>query len=108
MADDISLRIGGNLVAIQASRFSTHLHFHCAPGEVPEEAKGCYYPCRTFWGKGANHRSAQVLLLLVVPGHLIFLYTIHLMKSGHTTLTPIFMSVYLAAALLQVSHHEYT
>ncbi|KAK5849327.1 hypothetical protein PBY51_008977 [Eleginops maclovinus] len=94
--------IGGNLVAIQASRFSTHLHFHCAPGEVPEEAKGCYYPCRTFWGTGANHRSAQVLLLLVIPGHLIFLYTIHLMKSGHTTLTPIFMSVYLAAAMLQV------
>ncbi|KAF3859614.1 hypothetical protein F7725_022013 [Dissostichus mawsoni] len=102
-AVSVNLMNRGNLVAIQASRFSTHLHFHCAPGEVPEEAKGCYYPCRTFWGKGANHRSAQVLLLLVVPGHLIFLYTIHLMKSGHTTLTPIFMSVYLAAALLQVS-----
>ncbi|XP_042366969.1 solute carrier family 41 member 2 [Plectropomus leopardus] len=94
--------IGGNLVAIQASRISTHLHFHCAPGEVPDEAKGCYYPCRTFCGTGANHRSAQVLFLLVIPGHLIFLYTIHLMKSGHTTLTPIFMSVYLAAAMLQV------
>ncbi|XP_061662125.1 solute carrier family 41 member 2 isoform X2 [Syngnathoides biaculeatus] len=94
--------IGGNLVAIQSSRISTFLHFHCAPGEVPDEAKGCYYPCRTFSGTGANHRSAQVLLLLVIPGHLIFLYTIHLMKSGHTTLTPIFMSVYLAAALLQV------
>ncbi|KAM6895396.1 solute carrier family 41 member 2 [Xenentodon cancila] len=94
--------IGGNLVAIQSSRISTHLHFHCAPGEVPDEAKGCYYPCRTFCGIGANHRSAQVLLLLVIPGHLIFLYTIHLMKSGHTTLTPIFMSVYLAAAMLQV------
>lgn len=52
---------------------------------------------------GANHRSAQVLLLSVIPGHLIFLYTIHLMKSGHTTLTPIFMSVYLATAILQVS-----
>lgn len=52
---------------------------------------------------GANHRSAQVLILLVVPGHVIFLYTIHLMKSGHTTLTPIFMSVYLATALLQVT-----
>ncbi|XP_077400592.1 solute carrier family 41 member 2 isoform X2 [Vanacampus margaritifer] len=94
--------IGGNLVAIQSSRISTFLHFHHAPGEVPDEAKGCYYPCRTFFGTGANHRSAQVLLLLVIPGHLIFLYTIHLMKSGHTTLTPIFMSVYLAAALLQV------
>ncbi|XP_051912127.1 solute carrier family 41 member 2 isoform X1 [Hippocampus zosterae] len=94
--------IGGNLVAIQSSRISTFLHFHFAPGEVPEEAKGCYYPCRTFFGTGPNHRSAQVLLLLVIPGQLIFLYTIHLMKSGHTTLTPIFMSVYLAAALLQV------
>nr|XP_057934058.1 solute carrier family 41 member 2 isoform X2 [Doryrhamphus excisus] len=93
--------IGGNLVAIQSSRFSTCLHFHCTPGEVPDEFKGCYYPCRTFCGTGANHRSAQVLLLLVIPGHVIFLYTIHLMKSGHTTLTPIFMSVYLAAALLQ-------
>ncbi|XP_062374454.1 solute carrier family 41 member 2 [Sardina pilchardus] len=94
--------IGGNLVAIQSSRISTYLHFHSAPGEVPDEAKGCYYPCRTFCGSGANHRSAQVLLSLVVPGHLIFLYTIHLMKSGHTTLTPIFTFVYLAAALLQV------
>uniref|UniRef100_A0A672IPD7 Solute carrier family 41 member n=1 Tax=Salarias fasciatus TaxID=181472 RepID=A0A672IPD7_SALFA len=94
--------IGGNLVAIQSSRISTYLHFHCAPGEVPEEARGCYYPCRTFCGTGANHRSAQVLFLLVIPGHLIFLYTIHLMKSGHTTLTPIFMAVYLAAAMLQV------
>ncbi|TSK13342.1 Solute carrier family 41 member 2 [Bagarius yarrelli] len=94
--------IGGNLVAIQSSRISTHLHFHSTLGEVPDEAKGCYYPCRTFCGSGANHRSAQVLLLLVIPGHLIFLYTIHLMKSGHTTLTPIFMAVYLAAALLQV------
>ncbi|KAG7270678.1 hypothetical protein CRUP_030405 [Coryphaenoides rupestris] len=94
--------IGGNLVAIQSSRISTHLHFHSTPGEVPPEARGCYYPCRTFYGSGANHRSAQVLVLLVIPGHLIFLYTIHLMKSGHTTLTPIFMTVYLAAALLQV------
>lgn len=56
---------------------------------------------------GANHRSAQVLLLLVIPGHLIFLYTIHLMKSGHTSLTPIFMAVYLAAALLQVSQYNH-
>uniref|UniRef100_A0A8C1EF28 Solute carrier family 41 member n=1 Tax=Cyprinus carpio carpio TaxID=630221 RepID=A0A8C1EF28_CYPCA len=94
--------IGGNLVAIQSSRISTYLHFHSTPGEVPEEAKGCYYPCRTFCGTGANNRSAQVLLLLVIPGHLIFLYTIDLMERGHTSLTPVFMVVYLAAALFQV------
>ncbi|XP_069486004.1 solute carrier family 41 member 2 isoform X2 [Ambystoma mexicanum] len=94
--------IGGNLVAIQASRISTSLHLHSIPGELPEEAKGCYHPCKAFYGTGVNNKSAQVLLLLVVPGHLIFLYTIHLMKSGHTSLTPIFIAVFLFAALLQV------
>ncbi|XP_073756471.1 solute carrier family 41 member 2 isoform X2 [Callorhinus ursinus] len=49
-----------------------------------------------------NNKSAQVLLLLVIPGHLIFLYTIHLMKSGHTSLTVIFIVVYSLAAVLQV------
>lgn len=94
--------IGGNLVAIQASRISTYLHLHSIPGELPEEPKGCSYPFRTFFGSGVNNKSAQVLLLLVVPGHLIFLYTIHLMKSGHTSLTVVFVVVYLFAAVLQV------
>ncbi|XP_012875471.1 PREDICTED: solute carrier family 41 member 2 [Dipodomys ordii] len=94
--------IGGNLVAIQASRISTYLHLHSIPGELPEEPKGCYYPFRTFFGPGVNNKSAQVLLGLVIPGHLIFLYTIHLMKSGHTSLTAIFVAVYLFAAVLQV------
>ncbi|XP_021543266.2 solute carrier family 41 member 2 [Neomonachus schauinslandi] len=94
--------IGGNLVAIQASRISTYLHLHSVPGELPDEPKGCYYPFRTFFGPGVNNKSAQVLLLLVIPGHLIFLYTIHLMKSGHTSLTVIFIVVYLLAAVLQV------
>ncbi|XP_045867946.1 solute carrier family 41 member 2 isoform X2 [Meles meles] len=93
--------IGGNLVAIQASRISTYLHLHSIPGELPDEPKGCYYPFRTFFGPGVNNKSAQVLLLLVIPGHLIFLYTIHLMKSGHTSLTVIFIVVYLFAAVLQ-------
>lgn len=55
-----------------------------------------------FPATGVNNKSAQVLLLLVVPGHLIFLYTIHLMKSGHTSLTVVFVVVYLLAAVLQV------
>lgn len=49
-----------------------------------------------------NARSARVLFLLVAPGHLIFLYTISSLRGGHATLTPIFISFYLAAALLQV------
>ncbi|KAG8578323.1 hypothetical protein GDO81_010452 [Engystomops pustulosus] len=44
--------IGGNLVAIQASRISTYLHLHSIPGELPDEDTGCFHPCRTFYGAG--------------------------------------------------------
>lgn len=94
--------IGGNLVSIQSSRISTNLHLNFSHGEVPEDRKSCYSPCRTFFGSGANHRSAQVLLLLVIPGQLVFLYTIHLMKGGHTLPSPLFTVAFLSASLIQV------
>ncbi|KAL0968100.1 hypothetical protein UPYG_G00262410 [Umbra pygmaea] len=94
--------IGGNLVAIQSSRIATDLHLNCLPRQVPENRRSCYYPCRTFFGSGANHRSAQVLLALVIPGHLIFLYTIHLIKGSPVSPTLVFITLFLAAALLQV------
>ncbi|XP_022610252.1 solute carrier family 41 member 2-like isoform X1 [Seriola dumerili] len=94
--------IGGNLVSIQSSRISTNLHLNFSPGEVPEDRKSCYNPCRTFFGSGANHRSAQILLLLVIPGQLIFLHTIHLMKGGRTLPSPLLTVAFLSASLIQV------
>ncbi|KAI4874966.1 hypothetical protein NFI96_032971, partial [Prochilodus magdalenae] len=94
--------VGGNLVAIQSSRITTYLHFHCSLGELPEHSKGCQCPCRTFYGKGPNNRTAQVLLLLTIPGHVIFLYVIYLMHGGHRSLTAVFVTLYLAAAFIQV------
>lgn len=94
--------IGGNLVAIQSSRIATHLHRLYAPGQLPAERGGCYNPRCIFCSSGPNHRSAQVLLLLVVPGHLIFLYIIYLMKGAQTPPTPTFISLFLTAALIQV------
>ncbi|XP_070763268.1 solute carrier family 41 member 2 [Enoplosus armatus] len=94
--------IGGNLVSIQSSRISTNLHMNYSPGEVPEDRKSCYSPCRIFFGSEANHRSAQVLLLLVVPGQLVFLHTIHLMKGGHTLPSPLLTVAFLSASLIQV------
>ena len=44
----------------------------------------------------------RILLLLVVPGHLIFSFTISLLEAGHTIPTFLFVITYLAAALLQV------
>lgn len=150
--------VGGNLVAVQASRISTYLHINGVPmGDPNPTSRKCPTPCTTFFGScklmdrdavwtrghvplffskpgsapssefdpgfkclchsrsfklrlfapaALNARSARVLFLLVAPGHLIFLYTINSLRGGHTTLTPVFISFYLAAALLQVRSHN--
>ncbi|KAK7499903.1 hypothetical protein BaRGS_00008751 [Batillaria attramentaria] len=95
--------VGGNLVAVQASRISTYLHRRGRPGEMPPGiSKGCANPFTFFFGSSVNSRAARVLLLLVVPGHLIFIYTIYYMKAGHTSITILFNVFYLLAALMQV------
>ncbi|KAI3371527.1 hypothetical protein L3Q82_024116, partial [Scortum barcoo] len=95
--------IGGNLVSIQSSRISTNLHLNYSPGEVPENRQCCYNPCRTFFDSGPNRRSAQILLLLVIPGQLVFLYMIHLMKGDHTLPSPLLTVAFLSASLIQVA-----
>ncbi|XP_060766634.1 solute carrier family 41 member 1-like [Neoarius graeffei] len=95
--------VGGNLVAVQASRISTYLHMTRLPAaDANPPPQKCPTPCSTFFSSGVNSRSARVLLFLVIPGHLIFLGTIKLIRGGHTTLTFAFIAVYLTAALLQV------
>lgn len=93
--------VGGNLVAVQASRISTSLHkdFRAGSQNVPTI---CISPFHAFFAKGGHARTARVLLMMVIPGHLIFSYTISYLQAGHTSFTPIFIVVYLTAALLQV------
>uniref|UniRef100_A0A8D3DT97 Solute carrier family 41 member n=1 Tax=Scophthalmus maximus TaxID=52904 RepID=A0A8D3DT97_SCOMX len=95
--------VGGNLVAIQSSRMSTYLHYWTVPGALPFEMSAtCPAPRDTFCSSDVNSKTTRVLVALVVPGHLLFLYTIHLLQGGHTTMTPTFVICYLCAALLQV------
>ncbi|KAM9814288.1 solute carrier family 41 member 3-like [Neosynchiropus ocellatus] len=95
--------VGGNLVAIQASRMSTYLHYWSVPGALPlKMATTCPGPCDTFCSSDVNSKSARVLVILVVPGQLLFLYTIHLLHGGHTAMTATFTVCYLSAAVLQV------
>ena len=44
-----------------------------------------------------------MLLGMVIPGHLVFCYSISYLRAGHTSLTPTFLVVYNSAALLQVT-----
>lgn len=64
--DDVLLLmsgVGGNLVAVQASRLSTALHKVSVPGTLPVNAvHGCPNPCTTFCGKGM-----QLQLLVGCP-----------------------------------------
>ncbi|KAM9482917.1 solute carrier family 41 member 1-like isoform 1-T1 [Clarias gariepinus] len=95
--------VGGNLVGIQASRISTYLHCISLPGVTSQNIKTCCpHPGMTFCTSAVNSRSARVLLLIVVPGQLLFLYTVQLLQGGHTAMTPAFVCCYLCAALLQV------
>ncbi|XP_064605028.1 solute carrier family 41 member 1-like [Liolophura sinensis] len=96
--------VGGNLVAVQASRISTSLHKGGKPGELSDGVlKGCPNPCFAFFGSTVHARAARVLMLLVIPGHLIFMYTIAYMNAGHTAITLNFAVIYLTAAVLQVA-----
>ncbi|KAI4903422.1 hypothetical protein NFI96_009149, partial [Prochilodus magdalenae] len=101
--------VGGNLVAIQASRISTYLHFWSIPGVLPYKMRQHWpNPCVTFFSAGVNSKSARVLFLLVVPGHLVFLFAIKMLQGGHTAITLAFTCCYLCAALLQVGILLYT
>ncbi|KAF8769876.1 solute carrier family 41 member 1-like isoform X1 [Argiope bruennichi] len=95
--------VGGNLVAVQASRISTFLHQRSEMGTLPNsDPKVCVNPFTAFFGKGAHARSARVLLAMALPGHMIFTYLIWLLNTGGTTFTYAFLVVYLTAALIQV------
>lgn len=52
---------------------------------------------------GLNPKTTRVLLAMVVPGHLIFIFVIKFMKAGHTTISFNFILIYNAAAVIQVS-----
>ncbi|XP_062848632.1 solute carrier family 41 member 2 isoform X2 [Trichomycterus rosablanca] len=94
--------VGGNLAAIQSSRITTYLHYHCSLGELTEKANGCFCPFHIFFSKGYNSKTAQVLLLLAIPGHVVFLYIIYLMQGDNTSPTAVFITLYLLAAFTQV------
>ncbi|KAF7989509.1 hypothetical protein HCN44_008183 [Aphidius gifuensis] len=100
--------VGGNLVAVQASRISTALHKQADLGTLlvpPGQTHPVIFitPIANFFGKGLHARTTRVLMAMVIPGHTIFICMIKYMKTGDTSLTPLFCFVYLCAAILQVA-----
>nr|XP_022915442.1 solute carrier family 41 member 1-like isoform X2 [Onthophagus taurus] len=101
--------VGGNLVAVQASRISTALHKQSVLGiltsdmNVDDDNVIFISPVTGFCGKSVHARTTRVLMAMVIPGHLIFVYTIDYMKGEENTMTSLFIVVYLLAAVTQVA-----
>ncbi|CAB3406510.1 unnamed protein product [Caenorhabditis bovis] len=102
--------VGGNLAAVQASRLSTFFHQSAAAlGELPEgwTIDRFLSVKRAFFSKEWDSRSARVLLLLVVPGHICFnfliqIFSLHDHDGVRPPHGPLFNSLYLLAAIVQV------
>ncbi|XP_074054549.1 solute carrier family 41 member 3 isoform X2 [Macrotis lagotis] len=95
--------VGGNLVSIQASRISTYLYSWSTPGVLPNSMKSvCPNPCSIFCSPEINSVSSRVLLILVLPGHLIFLFIIHLIEDIDIKISTLFVVLYLFASMIQV------
>lgn len=122
---------GGNLAAVQISRLSTHLHGRAVPGmdiydydepgdrddvqassEKPKAAKASFWlslswlsRCCSVLGSSSHARTARVLVLMSLPGSLIFSWVITFITSRTTTQAspgPTFYFAYEAAAFTHV------
>jgi len=105
---------GGNLVAIQASRMTTYLNkaTNSLYGTFPlEEDKVCILPCSALCSgisscgdeQNSQHASiARILLLLLIPGHLLFVLALCLLE-GTGIPSPLFLVIYLLSGLCQVA-----
>jgi len=103
---------GGNLVAIQASRMTTYLH-SCTNSLLgtfpPGDDRSCVLPCTAICGGYKRCSSApaphapisRILLMLLVPGQIIFVYVICMLRAEIFP-TPIFLLSYLVASFFQV------
>jgi len=105
---------GGNLVAIQASRMTTYLNkaTNSLYGIFPlEDDRVCILPCSALCGglpscggmENIHHASiARVLLVILIPGHLIFVFVLCLLEVGGLP-SSLFVAMYLLAGVSQVA-----
>jgi len=105
---------GGNLVAIQASRMTTYLNkaTNSLYGIFPrEEDRVCILPCSALCGglpycagkANVQHASiARILLLLLIPGHMLFLLALCLLEAKGVP-SALFVLFYMLAGICQVA-----
>ena len=106
---------GGDLVGIQASRMTTYLNkkTNSLLGTLPEkDDRVCHTPfsalcgdmppCKRAGTERPHGMPARVLLSLLFPGHILFVFVLFQIKMS-TIPSVLFMVLYLVAAVMQVT-----
>lgn len=94
--------VGGNLVAVQASRISTHLHRTQELGQLPEGESVCMNPCRLVTSDQPGYSITRLLIIIAVPGQLLFYLFCVYLNDQVNQMSWSFLMLYLAASLIQV------
>ncbi|XP_064489078.1 solute carrier family 41 member 1-like isoform X2 [Ornithodoros turicata] len=93
--------VNGNLAAIHASRMSTMFAQRSTLGIHPEEdSQYCVDPFTGLCRTNRQARISQLLVVLSIPGHIIFVFLIYIISAGRTPLTPALIIAYLVASLI--------
>merc|ERR1711879_56256 len=69
-------------------------------GEDADTARSCA-PWSVFTSGSIHSRTAKILILLVIPGHLVFLLMIRETASDESAVGQTFVSLYLLATIVQ-------
>lgn len=93
--------VGGNLVSVQASRLSTDLHRRFSLGTLPPDTEILVSPITAFFRKGSFSVTARVLMTLVLPGHIVFIFSISFLENLYLTVP--FVVCYLLVSVIQVA-----
>jgi len=94
--------VGGNLVAVQSSRLSTLLHRNAEIGTLPRGENICMNPLNMLTVTKPGFEITRLLIVIVIPGQLIFYFFSIYVNSQTTELSWPFLVMYLLASEVQV------
>ncbi|KJH46180.1 divalent cation transporter [Dictyocaulus viviparus] len=94
--------VGGNLVAVQASRISTSLH-RARKDQVQDKKSLWVYmsPWHAFMMNHADSIAARILMAISIPGNLVFISTIFIFGCGFANTIPFTLS-FITVSLIQI------
>jgi solute carrier family 41 len=99
--------IGGNLVSVQASKISTMLHQSSLPGLVPPHTRVFEMPWRALFHGTPYSKSARILILMSIPGQVLFIFVADYMHMSRSTIGAPFTLSYLTVSFIQVIKRIY-